>query len=85
MAKKTTYEIGDLLEVHWTDIVTFMGWEPLEDFWDHLPHECVSVGYLTKHTDKYLSLCATKGRNGTTEYNQGISIPLGTINDIKKL
>lgn len=83
--ESVSYAIGDLLEVTWEDIITFMGWEGLDDEWEHIPHACVSVGFLTKHTDKYLSLCATKGVNGRTEYNQGISIPLGNITNIRKL
>jgi hypothetical protein len=86
MAKSSkNYKIGDFVCVSWQDIVTFGGWQPSDTIEPVEPHKCISYGFLTLLTEKFLTLAATKGVNGRTEYNQSISIPLGCINSIKKL
>lgn len=85
MSKKVWYKVGDFLEVHWNDIICYSGWEEAGGNGPGTPpHACVSHGFLTCHTNDFLTLSATKGINGRVEYNQSITIPLGCITDIAK-
>lgn len=86
MSRKTSYKLGDFLEVSWNDIICFSGWEVLGgEGVGTPPHACVSYGFLVSHTTDYLTLSATKGINGRVEYNQSITIPLGCVSDVKKV
>ena len=75
--------------VHWVDITTENGWQE-EDEPINVPHLCTSYGYLSEivvdeKLGKYITISGTMGVNGSTQYNQHITIPIGCIKYIEEL
>lgn len=81
------YTKEDLLEVVWVDIVAWSGWTKVSE---NSPSVCTSYGFVLEEKEsdgkKHVTLSATKaGTNGSTEFNQHITIPLDCIIAIKKI
>lgn len=71
--------------VKWLDIVTWGGWVSGEKMVDdcQTPHTCSTLGYLTHDAPDFIVVSGTRGSNGSTEYNQHITIPKGCIISIE--
>ena len=79
----------DLIEVCWYDIVSWGGWVKQSDDKTQ-PAVCYSYGFpiVVKEFNKKecLILSATRsGNNGTSEYNQHMTIPVDVIKSFKKI
>ncbi len=84
MVKARRFASGKFYRVVWIDIISHAGWEekPKEP-----PAECVSYGWLSAKPKGAVILSATRGKNtdGSVEYNQHITIPLGVINIVEEI
>lgn len=87
MTKQEELKKGMFVRVQWVDIVADSSWqefrEPEDD--EHAVHDCTSFGFITRNNKKYITLSATKGVNGTTEYNQSINIPWGVVSQVDEI
>lgn len=77
---------GSFVRVNWVDIVADSTWQEFDNEEDeHGVHDCVSFGFITRNNKKYITLSATKGTNGSVEFNQSINIPWGVIQTIEEI
>ena len=83
--------LGEFYRIDWHDIVSGGGWVNIDQTME--THMCSSYGFLTTVSigeksvggREFITLSATVGKNGSSEYNQHISIPIGCILSIQKI
>lgn len=76
--------VGHVVCVKWYDIVTWGGWTQAQNMINEaqVPHVCETYGYYSFDAPYFIVVSATKGTNGTEEYNQHVTIPKGCIIDM---
>lgn len=67
------FPLNTRLEVRWADASTQSGWNTIEEYLDHGPAECVSMGYLLSHDKTSILLTQTQSVDG--QANQALAIP----------
>lgn len=77
----------DLLEVQWIDIIAWSGWTKVTE---NTPVVCKSYGFTLeiKESDgkKSVTISGTvAGSNGSSEFNQHITIPVDCIISVRKI
>ncbi len=73
------------VRVRWVDIVADSSWQDFSNEEEKGVHDCVSFGFITRNNKHGITLSATRGVNGSVEYNQSINIPWGVISDISEV
>lgn len=76
---------GTFVKVDWVDIVVESSWQDFSDDNEKGVHSCMSFGFITRNNKEFITLSATKGVNGSVEWNQSINIPWGAIKDINEV
>lgn len=81
--KTVEFPLKQIVQVRWRDASTMSAWHGLDEFHEHEPANCQSVGYLLKIDKGKLILMQTISEDG--QGNCGIAIPKDWVINIKAL
>ena len=84
MSKPTTeFALDTIVQVYWNDASTRGLWDTIEYYNEHKTAECISVGYLLRHTKDDILLVNTM--SGDKQANGAIAIPASWVKHIEVL
>lgn len=78
---KSKFALVHLVEVHWQDASTRSCWGAFEEYLEHAPVNCVSVGYLLKRDKEHILLAQTQSDDH--QCNSAIAIPSKWLKSIR--
>ena len=78
---KGKFALTHLVEVHWQDASTRSCWGAFEEYLEHGPVNCISVGYLLQRNKKHILLAQTQSDDH--QCNSAIAIPAKWLRSIR--
>lgn len=83
MKQTLKYPLDTMVRVMWKDASTRGLWDPIEYYFEHGPANCISIGYVVRHTKDDILLAHTMSTD--EQLNGAISIPSVWIQEVDVL